>query len=216
MTFQTVMEIALAVLGSVTTGGVIVAALSSWLGKVWANRILEKDKNYYAKEMFDLTSRAAKELEALKKRLETNATSFKLEFEKEFQIYTNLWSAVVNLRNQMFLVLTLSDSSNTDHGKVTQTSKSDAVKTSTDAIKEVLQIYDINKPFYPKNIYERASDVAKLCNKLLPLSVNYDPKNISSGYIDEIVKESRLLFQKADELCEAIRARVDTASSIIL
>ena len=38
MTFQEILNIALTILGSIGIGGVIVLALSSWLGKVWANR----------------------------------------------------------------------------------------------------------------------------------------------------------------------------------
>ena len=43
MSFQDVFQIASAVLLSLGTGGAIVVGLSSWLGKVWASRILEKD-----------------------------------------------------------------------------------------------------------------------------------------------------------------------------
>jgi hypothetical protein len=44
-------NIAAAVLTSLGGGAIIVAAFSSWLGKVWANRILEKDRAKYQTEI---------------------------------------------------------------------------------------------------------------------------------------------------------------------
>jgi hypothetical protein len=47
-------NIAVAVIAAVGGGGAIVLALSSWLGKVWADRILESDKAKYQKEFAEL------------------------------------------------------------------------------------------------------------------------------------------------------------------
>ncbi len=44
-------EISAAVLASLGGGGVIVLAFSSWLGKVWAARLMEKEKARYQKEL---------------------------------------------------------------------------------------------------------------------------------------------------------------------
>ncbi len=46
-----VLQIVGAVLFSIASGGAVVFALSSWLGKVWANRILEAEKNKYARDL---------------------------------------------------------------------------------------------------------------------------------------------------------------------
>ena len=54
MTFQEILNIALTILGSIGIGGVIVLALSSWLGKVWANRIMDSEKQKYEKELTNL------------------------------------------------------------------------------------------------------------------------------------------------------------------
>lgn len=44
-------QIAFLLLSSTGGAAIIVFALSSWLGKVWANRILESDKSKYTKEL---------------------------------------------------------------------------------------------------------------------------------------------------------------------
>lgn len=57
-----VWSIANAVLLSLGGGGVLVFALSSWLGKVWATRILEKEKNELQKEYTNFKSKLDKDL----------------------------------------------------------------------------------------------------------------------------------------------------------
>lgn len=54
MTTQDIANLALAILGSIGTAGIIVFALSSWLGKLWANRIMASEKQKYEKELSTL------------------------------------------------------------------------------------------------------------------------------------------------------------------
>ncbi|GHF94021.1 hypothetical protein [Thalassotalea marina] len=44
MNWEDVFKIITAVITSVGAAGVIIFGLSNWLGKVWANRILEREK----------------------------------------------------------------------------------------------------------------------------------------------------------------------------
>ncbi|HCO95908.1 MAG TPA: hypothetical protein DIU00_18555 [Phycisphaerales bacterium] len=46
-----IISIAAAILGSVGAAGAIILGLSNWLGKVWANRLFEKDKLIASKKM---------------------------------------------------------------------------------------------------------------------------------------------------------------------
>jgi len=48
---ENIYQIAFILLSSVGGAAIIIAVLSSWLGKVWANRILESDKARYTKEL---------------------------------------------------------------------------------------------------------------------------------------------------------------------
>ena len=47
MNVTDVLKVAIAVIGSLGGGGVLVLALSSYLGKIWATRILESDRAKY-------------------------------------------------------------------------------------------------------------------------------------------------------------------------
>ena len=64
------------ILGSVGGGGAIVAGLSSWLGKVWADRLMVKE-----------TAKFREDLERLTKQLERKNYVSKVRFDAEFTIY---------------------------------------------------------------------------------------------------------------------------------
>lgn len=52
------LQIALLVLGSLGGGGLIIVGLSGWLGKVWADRITQKERAAYEREIEDFKAKA--------------------------------------------------------------------------------------------------------------------------------------------------------------
>ena len=94
MSIDEIFKISGAILGSVGGAAVIIVGLSSWLGKVWANRILEKDKLAYSSE-----------LERIKNQLHTDAEKqkfvFSLYYEWQFKLYNDLWVSLAGLQNEV-------------------------------------------------------------------------------------------------------------------
>lgn len=94
MSIDEIFKISSAILGSVGGAAAIIFALSSWLGKVWANRILEKDRLKYSSE-----------LERIKNQLHTEAEKqqfvFSLYFEGQFKLYNDLWVSLSELQNEV-------------------------------------------------------------------------------------------------------------------
>ena len=84
-------ELLVTILGSVGGTAIIVAGLSNWLGKVWANRILEKDKRKYQEE-----------IERIKKEYEVHFDGLKAVLlrysENQFDIYRELWGSLCELK----------------------------------------------------------------------------------------------------------------------
>jgi len=56
MTLQEIMNLALTILGSIGTAGIIVLALSSWLGKVWATRLMDNERHKHQIELAKITT----------------------------------------------------------------------------------------------------------------------------------------------------------------
>lgn len=81
-----------AILASAGGAAAIIFGLSSWLGKVWANRILEQDKLRYTSE-----------LETIKNKLQAESQQrqliFSFYFEGQFKLYNDLWISLSELQD---------------------------------------------------------------------------------------------------------------------
>ena len=74
MSLSDVLQIVATGVMSIGGGGAIVLGLSSWLGKVWANRLMESEKETHARDLERLRSELQRtnevELSKLKEELE--------------------------------------------------------------------------------------------------------------------------------------------------
>ena len=94
MSYDDIFNIATAILASVGGSAIIIIGLSSWLAKVWVNRIHEKDKLKYSSELEKIKA-------TLQKENEKQKLVFSIYFEGQFKIYNNLWLSLVNLENEV-------------------------------------------------------------------------------------------------------------------
>ncbi|MCX6858756.1 MAG: hypothetical protein NTX70_00810 [Verrucomicrobia bacterium] len=81
MTLTDAYEIAGAVLVSLGGAAAILFAFSSWLGKVWAERILSKEKAKYAEDLEAFKKQLVLETESHKVRLKKSELIFAREFD---------------------------------------------------------------------------------------------------------------------------------------
>ncbi|ENY6497806.1 TPA: hypothetical protein ACN35N_003563 [Vibrio parahaemolyticus] len=94
MNIDEAFKVAGAILTSIGGAVVIMGAFSGWLGKVWANRILEKDKLKYSSELEAIKTELQRESERQK-------VTFSLYFEGQFKLYNELWIALSDLQNEV-------------------------------------------------------------------------------------------------------------------
>lgn len=87
MAIKEVIEIATAIVFSLGGPSLLVIALSTWLGKVWAARVLEKDRLKYHSE-----------LEKYKSGLDKAKVSFLRFSDYQFKLYNDLWNSLMDLR----------------------------------------------------------------------------------------------------------------------
>jgi hypothetical protein len=126
-------------------GGIaIVFGLSAWLGRVWAARILEKDRVRYQTQMqtllVDLKTLSNKELFV-----------HRLQFEKEFTVYSELWRELLVLARALSAFRVLRIGTGNTHEEEVQK----VVETYNDFKNRV---YD-HRPFYAPEIYDLAKSV---------------------------------------------------------
>jgi hypothetical protein len=79
-----------AILVSLGGAGAILMGMSSWLGRVWASRILEEDKNKYQTALEQLKSQYQLDVEK-------NKSVFLRYSESQFTLYNTVWVALCDL-----------------------------------------------------------------------------------------------------------------------
>jgi hypothetical protein len=88
----------LEILGAIGGASVIIFGLASWLGKVWAGRILEADRANYNKEVERLKNELNKELESYKCQIDLARLALSRYSENQFNLYNQLWIALSELK----------------------------------------------------------------------------------------------------------------------
>lgn len=81
MLSEDVWNVVLAILASLGGGGIIVAGLAQYVGKIWAERIAERLRSENAKDLERVRSDFLKELEGYKARLRKSELIFEKEVE---------------------------------------------------------------------------------------------------------------------------------------
>jgi hypothetical protein len=77
-------EIATIIIGAVGSSGLIILGLSGWLGKVWANRIMEIDRANHAQDLEKLRATLRAEQEEKVRQLECELNIFR---EKHLKVH---------------------------------------------------------------------------------------------------------------------------------
>lgn len=97
MTSEDISYIALTVLGSIGTAGGIVFGMSSWLGKVWANRLMANERQQHEKELTELRSKLERDNQKSIKSLETDLSIFKDKYLKGFHDKIEIYRLVIDI-----------------------------------------------------------------------------------------------------------------------
>lgn len=100
MNWDVALKIVSAAIGAVGGASLLVVALSSWLGKVWANRILESDRQKYANQLETLKTTNENYINSLSLTHSAYLENSKAFTEKRITAIQVLWEEVVRLRDE--------------------------------------------------------------------------------------------------------------------
>ncbi|WP_024593464.1 MULTISPECIES: hypothetical protein [unclassified Pseudoalteromonas] len=174
MSIDDIFKISGAIIASVGGSALLIAGFSTWLGKVWANRILEKDKLKYTSELEAIKSELQRESERQK-------VTFSLYFEGQFKLYNELWIALSELQNEV--------------DKLWESASNENLKSFIKAVQKAKkQIRNsailIEKTHYEKILQNLNSfENYKFGKERLIVSRNIS--NLASYEIDEIVRQNQ-------------------------
>ncbi|OBT07094.1 hypothetical protein A9267_14595 [Shewanella sp. UCD-FRSSP16_17] len=100
MNLDEILKISASILATLGGGSLIVFGLSSWLGKVWANRLMEKDKSKFLTDLENLKNGLVNETESYKIKLKKSEFLFEKEYEATSELTAIIRSFLPPLRDQ--------------------------------------------------------------------------------------------------------------------
>lgn len=143
-------------------------------------------------------------LEDLKKEKEKQLHVHRLQFEKEFGIYNDLWTNLVDLRAIIALLRPELDS--TEPGKTYEETIQARIVRALEIGNMTIDTIERNKPFYAKAIYDELGKIIKLIKTEI-IEVRHGDR-LTKKYWEDGQKNLNELVQLTDNVCEAIRNRI--------
>ena len=151
MSLKEALETAGSVLVSLGGGGAIVLALSGWLGKVWAERFLEKDRAAHAAKIELLKNDLDRTTRQYQAEIEKTLFVTKTHFESEFAILREIWQRVSEVRVSMLRLRPSKGFPNEPHEQVQYMQQNYPIFSND--LEALLHAVDHNSPFYPQEIF---------------------------------------------------------------
>lgn len=164
-------ELSGVILASLGGGAAIIFGFSNWLGKVWANRLMTKEKAEYAQELESLRNRLTQDTESYKIKLKKSEFLFQKEFEaaSEFvalkqsflptynQPYMDWYDACNEIAHDFHKIEMALDSYLSKHGAVLKSEVKDLLSLSISIAGE--NKFEITSADVPENANKAANDL---------------------------------------------------------
>ncbi|WP_100406690.1 hypothetical protein [Bacillus solitudinis] len=160
-----VWNLAGAIILSFGGSGVILLGLSSWLGRIWATRILEKEKKEHTLEIENFKSQLQNKINVANSLIDKSVHVTKLQYDKEFSIYLEIWeqlsSCVVSTKK-----LYPSGVQNIpyDEKELEEFNKKKWAEFATN-YNDFSNIITKYAPFYEEKLYEKFIELRNLCSR---------------------------------------------------
>ncbi|OCH14601.1 hypothetical protein A6E05_19070 [Aliivibrio sp. 1S165] len=213
MSTTNIYEIAFAVIGSIGGAGVIIFGLSSFLGKVWAQRLMQME-----------IAKHAEQLEELKSKFKKNETEHLVRFtglhEKQADIIAKLYYKLyeVNLcRDTLTLQLQcreIKESYEREYKTYEPWEYIYGVHTLTDEEREMVDalkvaVNDMNS-FYGRHKLYLSSECCELMNRVTQLSFF-----ISSNYSNVALKDEKGEYRVNPKVPETWNASIEAIHTML-
>lgn len=168
------------------------AAIASCIGTWFVNKKLQAQKLEHDQQIASLQS-----------KLQRKHTVHKLQFEKEFQLYGELWPALFDVKSKSVITPTLDRK---QEGQSFYDLYDNRYTEARDAFNKANKLFNNHRPFYH-------DDVSKITRNIL---------GQCRGYIRDVgrmlsseEKDNSELFDKADELLKKLPEAIDEIEKAI-
>ena len=160
-------------------------------------------------------SAKGREIENLKHKNQQEAFVHQLQFEKEFEIYYEIWTKLTVLKTISIMLRNEGERAPRDEDKYIEHKKKLLEEMTLSGLTFV-DSFEKNKPFYTSVIYSKLREVNDLMGKeglqlrfrIQRMKGGYLPPKWDEKYWEDAKENFDKIETKCDELCEAIRDRI--------
>ncbi|MCL1123543.1 hypothetical protein [Shewanella surugensis] len=171
---------------------VVMTGLLAFIGKIWIGRILAKEKK-------SIDAYLKKEQTKLDKGLHIH----KVKFEKEFQIYQDIWAKLVDLKQATLSLRPIVDRVNSKESH--EDRKMQRLKEYQVALNEYLNAVEYSQPFYAEDVY---ASLREVFDATYEESIKYKyGEESDTGYWEHSVNNIKKIIKLIDTCQKVIRKR---------
>lgn len=201
MEWSEVIKQVLAVAGGTS---VVVSGLAAVLGKIWVGQVLNRENAEHQRQLTNLQAQLDATNERLRAELEKGLHIHKVQFEKEFKIYEELWSKLVELRKASLSLRPAMDMVDTKETEGKRKTK--RLTRFGNAIAEFIDVTDKNRPFYSEDVYQSMEKLWKLTHSEAIEYKHLNPHD--DKYWDKAQKNREEILTEIEQCCKIIRGRI--------
>ena len=200
-------ELAAAIIAGLGGGGAIVWALSSLIGKVWANKILEKEKAEYAKDIEYYKSELNKEVQRINAIQDKALYISKAQYDNEYHIYQEIWEKM----NECILITKMLyptfENRPVDKDEC-EKYQEEKLKRYRMVFKDYLLIIDRFAPFYKKEFYDYFISVRDKCNEIGNIFNTYEFE-VKYSLTYAMARDSRMTVEEYKKVYTTLPSEID-------
>ena len=187
---------------------VVLAGLSAFLGRVWINRIANREAQLREVRLAEIRDSFDKQNAELKARLDAGVQRTvlvdKIQFEHEYTIYKQAWESLFALQRATLQLRPIMDSLDPNESKEDRMKRRiGAFVAPYNAFRELIEK---NKPFYPEKVYAAMDAILEKCRIEV---INYEyTERPHSEYWKEAQKDQTEIIALIEVACLVIRQRI--------
>lgn len=206
MLWEDILKIVATAIASVGGAGAIIWALSSFFGKMWANKILEKQKAEFQKDIEEYKNALSCELENVKATNEKLTYISKNQYDMEITAIKSLTQASHKVLLMCYTII--------PYDKVLLNNKDEIINRHNShyqnfitCVNSYMDIYGNSLAFIEDDISQLFDKFLSLCRELFDFyNQTYSAQfGIAKKYVDIFYEKDKAIFEAHKEIIKAIK-----------